>query len=77
MGDPKTQMNSLPGSPGSRIDLNRRRHAGDHANTRRDSETRSVAGIRRTVDPEGFDFLDVGDAGPEVAKLAKAGALPF
>jgi hypothetical protein len=40
-------------------------------------ETRSVGGIRRMVSPEGFDFLDVGDSGPEGAKPAKAGALPF
>lgn len=40
-------------------------------------ETRSVGGIRREVDPEGFNFLDVGDAGPEGAKPAAAGTVPF
>lgn len=41
------------------------------------TELRSVAGIRREVDAEGFNFLDVGDAGIEGAKPTKAGALPF
>ena len=41
------------------------------------SETRSVAGIQRSINSEGFDFLDVGDGGPEAAKPAQAGALPF
>jgi hypothetical protein len=40
-------------------------------------ETRSVAGIRREVDPEGFNFLDVGDGGLEGAKPAKVGTRPF
>jgi hypothetical protein len=40
-------------------------------------EQRSVGGVPRTVSPEGFDFLDVGDLGPEGAKPLKAGALPF
>jgi hypothetical protein len=40
-------------------------------------ERRSVAGIPRVIDPEGFNFLDVGDAGPEGAKPATAGQLPF
>jgi hypothetical protein len=40
-------------------------------------ETRSVGGIPRAVDPEGFNFLDVGDAGPEGTKPAPAGTLPF
>jgi hypothetical protein len=40
-------------------------------------EQRSVGGIARMVDPQGFDFLDVGDGRLEGAKPAKAGALPF
>jgi hypothetical protein len=40
-------------------------------------EKRSAGGIPRIVEPEGFSFLDVGDAGPEGAKLAKPGELPF
>lgn len=40
-------------------------------------ERRSVGGIDRIVDPEGFNFLDVGDGGPEGAKPAIAGKLPF
>jgi hypothetical protein len=40
-------------------------------------ESRSIGGIDRVVSTEGFDFLDVGDAGPEGAKPAKAGQLPF
>ncbi len=40
-------------------------------------EKRSVGGIERIIDPDGFNFLDVGDGGPEEAKPAKAGALPF
>ena len=40
-------------------------------------ETRSVGGIEHVVDPEGFNFLDVGDVGIEGAKPAAAGQLPF
>ena len=40
-------------------------------------EQRSVGGIQRRVDPEGFNFLDVGDRGAEFAKPAEPGALPF
>lgn len=41
------------------------------------AEKRSVGGISRVVNPEGFDFLDVGDASLEGARPMKAGALPF
>jgi hypothetical protein len=40
-------------------------------------ETRSIGGIARPVSPEGFDFLDVGDFGPEGARPKQAGSLPF
>lgn len=40
-------------------------------------ETRSVGGIQHVVDPEGFNFLDVGDTGIEGAKPVAAGHLPF
>lgn len=40
-------------------------------------EKRSVGGIPRVVDPEGFNFLDVGDSGVEGSKAAAAGQLPF
>lgn len=40
-------------------------------------ETRSVGGIHHVVDPEGFNFLDVGDAGLEGSKPVPAGQLPF
>ena len=40
-------------------------------------EKRSIGGIPRVVDPEGFNFLDVGDVGPEGAKPVTAGKLPF
>ena len=40
-------------------------------------ETRSVRGAVRTSDSEGFDFLDVGDAGPETVKRIPAGQRPF
>jgi hypothetical protein len=51
-----------------------RKYAGPFAAT---TETRSVGGIRRQIDPEGFNFLDVGDAGPEGARPVAAGTLPF
>jgi hypothetical protein len=40
-------------------------------------ETRSVGGIPRMVTPEGFDFLDVGDGGPEGARPVPHGTRPF
>lgn len=41
------------------------------------TETRSVAGITRVIDPNGFNFLDVGDGGPEGAKPVPSGTVPF
>lgn len=41
------------------------------------AETRSVGGIRRNVSPDGFDFLDVGESGPEAVRPAAEGTLPF
>lgn len=38
---------------------------------------RSVGGIRREVDLEGFSFLDVGDVGPEKSKPIEPGTRPF
>jgi hypothetical protein len=40
-------------------------------------EKRSVGGITHEVDPEGFNFLDVGDTAPESARPAKPGQRPF
>ncbi len=40
-------------------------------------ETRSVAGILRKVDMDSFNFLDVGEGGPEAARPTKSGARPF
>lgn len=40
-------------------------------------EKRSIGGIARIVDSEGFNFLDVGDSELEGAKPASAGERPF
>jgi hypothetical protein len=54
-----------------------RKFAGPFTVTAPAVERRSVGGNLRTVDPKGFDFLDVGSSELEGAKPAKAGALPF
>jgi hypothetical protein len=40
-------------------------------------ERRSIGGISVNVDPDGFDFLAVGQGGPEIAKPVGHGARPF
>jgi hypothetical protein len=41
------------------------------------AETRSVGGISRTVSPDGFDFLDVGEGGLEAVRPTAEGTRPF